>query len=172
MTDEEELKKLAMQVRSRVSEVAQAFGAGAGTNVDNAERFIHTCIPESWKPRVISGGMWNDLQRQTYGVIHHGIWLDDFPLSIESPTDQENIRDIWSGVESALRHNLDTIKGVEITHDLTSTTDRPPHVWQWSFVYKALHFSGEFTFFIAPHGQQKALLIGTLMEFKKDAHAA
>ncbi|MDE2143982.1 MAG: hypothetical protein KGJ84_16350, partial [Elusimicrobia bacterium] len=64
-----------------------------------------------------------------------------------------------------LRNELDKIKGVSIQHDETRTTDRAPHLWQWSFVYEIESFSGMFTVWITPSGSRKALMIAELIEF-------
>jgi hypothetical protein len=75
------------------------------------------------------------------------------------------MRAIWGSVEGDLRHKLDKIPRVTIQHDATRTTDRAPHLWQWSFVYEIEPFSGMFTVWITPLGNRKALMIAELIEF-------
>jgi hypothetical protein len=148
-----------------VSQVARACGADAKSDVQGAEQFIATCIPENWEAVSISAGAWSDPQSHPFGAIQHGISLSNFPYWIEDPDDADHIRSIWMDIEDILLKNLNRIPGAKITHDVTSTTVTQPHVWHWSFVYEIEKYKGHLAIWITPERDRKALLIMNLVEF-------
>lgn len=148
-----------------VSRVAKAFGADAGTDVICTKIFIRNCIPSLWRPRIICQDLWQDVPGQDYGQIQHGIWLENFPHWIDDANDWKHHRHVSIQVGRTLTRKLVQL-GARVREMGGRSTVRPPHIWAWSYSYQIADFKGVFTFWISPLGQRKALLIGSLTEFR------
>lgn len=150
----------------QVSNVARAFGAHAGTNYQCAERFIKSCVPGQWHPKIILPELWHDFQGRSDGFIQYGIWLDNFVHRIDNPNDWKHMRQVWIRLGNVLSRRFLRVENSVVSVEGGTVTDKPPHLWKWNFQYEAKPFNGSITIWIIPQSKKKALLIASLTEYR------
>lgn len=148
-----------------VSALAKALGAHSKTDLAGIKRCISICVPRTWRPRPISPSLMNDLGPR-WGVLQYGIWLDRFPFAIFDPTDWQRQRDLDNHIRSLLLNRLGRVLGARVDRNESRITDRPPHLWRWTFSYESSGYTGTLTVWIVPQAEKRALLILSLTEFR------